>query len=208
MLDTSKMISLNPVGGHVDGRKYVGYWRSSSQSLLPLDPRNFVGAISGDRAEIAERLAVGGDFIQWMGRASCRICGAQLGSRCLTFDGSWVWPEKLEHYVLEHNLVLPQEFIDHLMGIPEGLLQELQNYHSAKEAILQEKRECPDQRESCGSTGSPDGVCSLKRGLGSFFYGRLCGLLEEQKMEALSVLRGEHQRNLKGFMQIPWKMYP
>jgi hypothetical protein len=42
-----------------------------------------------------------------MGWASCRICGAQLGSMDLTRFG-FVWPEKAEHYVVAHDVWTPE----------------------------------------------------------------------------------------------------
>jgi hypothetical protein len=45
--------------------------------------------------------------MQAMGWASCRICGANLGSRDLTAFGH-VWPEKAEHYVLAHAVWTPE----------------------------------------------------------------------------------------------------
>jgi hypothetical protein len=45
--------------------------------------------------------------IQAMGWASCRICGANLGSRDLTRFG-YVWPEKAEHYLVDHGVWTPE----------------------------------------------------------------------------------------------------
>jgi hypothetical protein len=45
--------------------------------------------------------------IQAKGSAYCRICGEQLGSMDLTRFG-FVWPEKAEHYVLEHDVWTPE----------------------------------------------------------------------------------------------------
>jgi hypothetical protein len=42
-----------------------------------------------------------------MGWASCRICGANLGSRDLTAFG-FVWPEKAEHYIVAHDVWTPE----------------------------------------------------------------------------------------------------
>jgi hypothetical protein len=42
----------------------------------------------------------------WDGDANCRICGVVLGSKNI---GGWgmVWPQKCEHYVLEHDVWVP-----------------------------------------------------------------------------------------------------
>ena len=44
--------------------------------------------------------------MQAMGFANCRICGANLGSRDVTAFG-FVWPEKAEHYILDHDVWTP-----------------------------------------------------------------------------------------------------
>lgn len=31
------------------------------------------------------------------------------------WDGQWVWPEGLAHYVEFHDLFLPETFVDHVM---------------------------------------------------------------------------------------------
>jgi hypothetical protein len=39
----------------------------------------------------------------YFGLANCRICNVELGSRDLHGHG-FVWPEKAEHYILNHNV--------------------------------------------------------------------------------------------------------
>jgi hypothetical protein len=46
---------------------------------------------------------------------TCGIADSSMGSRDLT-DGTWVWPQGLAHYVEVHNVMLPQEFIDHVLA--------------------------------------------------------------------------------------------
>jgi len=41
----------------------------------------------------------------YMGYAQCRLCGVNLGDCDMTTpDGRWEFPEKWEHYILEHGL--------------------------------------------------------------------------------------------------------
>jgi hypothetical protein len=50
----------------------------------------------------------GGDVLtSYLGWADCRICGAQLGTRDF-FGHGFIWPEKAEHYVLEHDVWTPE----------------------------------------------------------------------------------------------------
>lgn len=48
---------------------------------------------------------------RFMGIATCRLCDQELGSADLG-DGDWVWPKGLEHYVLEHDVSLPDAFVE------------------------------------------------------------------------------------------------
>jgi hypothetical protein len=49
-------------------------------------------------------------IITFGGIATCRLCNESLGTKDLT-DGEWVWPERLEHYITDHDVVLPKAFI-------------------------------------------------------------------------------------------------
>ena len=43
--------------------------------------------------------------ISWRGSATCRLCSARLGSRCMvTPDLKWRFPEGWQHYILKHDL--------------------------------------------------------------------------------------------------------
>jgi hypothetical protein len=50
----------------------------------------------------------------YKGSSNCRICGRINGSTDLS-DGVWVWPKGFVHYVIDHYVKPPQEFIDHCM---------------------------------------------------------------------------------------------
>ena len=102
---------------HKEPLKAIGYWR---ETLLPIgdglpEPQDFVDLQwrPDERAQIVAYLRAGKAAVEWRGYALCRLCVQRtpLGSRDLS-DGEWVWPERLEHYVEEHGLFLPDEFID------------------------------------------------------------------------------------------------
>lgn len=50
----------------------------------------------------------------YRGSSECRICGCRLGCFERT-DGIYIWPDKLEHYIMNHKVVLPTEFNDYVM---------------------------------------------------------------------------------------------
>jgi hypothetical protein len=43
--------------------------------------------------------------------SKCQMCDQLLGTTGLT-DGEWTWTSQLAHYVSEHNLKLPEEFVE------------------------------------------------------------------------------------------------
>ena len=48
----------------------------------------------------------------YMGWANCRVCGIELGSSdMVTPDDKWIFPEKYEHYLIEHHVQPIEEFI-------------------------------------------------------------------------------------------------
>ena len=57
---------------------------------------------------------------KYYGFSGCRICGQGLGSFERT-DGTYIWPEKLSHYIREHKIMLPSEFIIHTFKGLESL---------------------------------------------------------------------------------------
>lgn len=72
------------------------------------DPKDFVrpNIPIADRTDLAKALAGGQELEAYFGHASCRICNAQLGCKDLHGWG-FMWPEKADHYVLEHQVWTP-----------------------------------------------------------------------------------------------------
>jgi len=80
---------------------YVGYWSDNHK------PQSFINKPNVLAAKIVAYLMKGKPINDTKGWAECRICGVELGTCCRTSDG-YVWPDKLEHYVNEHQLWLPE----------------------------------------------------------------------------------------------------
>lgn len=94
--------------------RLIGYWASPTDDTWP-DPRALVDpAWDGDEREsVAIYLRYGLIASAWMGFSTCRFCEVRVGNLELT-DGEYVWPEGLAHYVTEHQVRLPAEFIAHV----------------------------------------------------------------------------------------------
>jgi hypothetical protein len=100
------------------------------QRLFP-DPHALVdpGWERERRGKIADYLRQGRVETVYAGHSQCRFedCGFptrdMLGTRDFT-DGEWLWPEGLWHYVQEHHVRLPAEFVAHMetsgFAVPVG----------------------------------------------------------------------------------------
>lgn len=107
----------------------VGYWNSPEQLSEWIDPRGLVGAGDDEEQKLLAAYLSAGVFCGGeLGYSWCRFCCSEpseaMGSAMRT-DGEWAWPEGLAHYVLRHNLRLPDKFRDHIQSndyrIPTGL---------------------------------------------------------------------------------------
>ena len=81
------------------------------------DPRDFVDPTwdQGERETIADYLRCGFVFRAFGGVSTCRFCGHQNGAFELS-DGVWYWPDGLVHYVADHDVRLPSEFVEHALS--------------------------------------------------------------------------------------------
>jgi hypothetical protein len=99
----------------------IGYWKSDDAPGWP-DPRALVDHEwdSEDRDAIAQYLETGLVSRAYMGFSPCRVCGADNGNLELT-DLTYVWPSGLAHYVRDHGVRLPAEFVDHVTTTQEAV---------------------------------------------------------------------------------------
>jgi hypothetical protein len=102
-----------------EGRLMIGYWdsewyRKNKPCLELPKPQDFIDPNwdPDQRRIVLEYLKLGQTLESWRGFGMCRICKKLLGSRDLT-DGLYVWPEGFEHYLEEHHLRVPEEFVQH-----------------------------------------------------------------------------------------------
>jgi hypothetical protein len=92
----------------------IGYWNDGLYYHDYIWPQEIVSDEPVENAkEIAEYLKQGVVATYWKGYSSCRICDKRLGTTCKT-DGTFIWPDMLDHYVTDHNIVLPEEFVNHI----------------------------------------------------------------------------------------------
>jgi hypothetical protein len=103
-------------------KSVIGYWRGKKKKspishgflILPW-PEDFIDEFwSAEEAKIvAEYLGKAPEVEHWRGYSSCRLCGIMNGSTDKS-DGSYIWPQGFAHYVKEHKVKPPEEFLVHI----------------------------------------------------------------------------------------------
>jgi hypothetical protein len=99
-------------------RKALGYWCSKYEPNLP-NPKDYVDVNwdVNERSKVIAYLKNGKRFMSWRGFSSCRMCKLwRNGADCLT-DGTYIWPEGFAHYLEEHNVKPPDEFIKYVLSM-------------------------------------------------------------------------------------------
>lgn len=94
----------------------IGYWAGERTAGWP-SPADFVDESwdSDTREQVADYLQRGFVVRAYMGYSPCRICGRNNGTLELS-DGTFVWPDGLVHYVVDHAVRLPHEFVTHVLS--------------------------------------------------------------------------------------------
>lgn len=94
--------------------KLIGYWiQSLRDEKFPPPQELVIDYCATTRTRVANYLDAGSVFAEYRGISWCRFCcGHGLGNCDLT-DGEWVWPQGLSHYVRDHNVRLPEQFIEY-----------------------------------------------------------------------------------------------
>jgi hypothetical protein len=98
-------------------KKLIGYWNDEENIYpyypLPQNLEKYVVGNAFDSAVekiICDFLKSGDETNFYRGSSKCRICRKPLGSHERTI-GDWIWPDGLDHYVSEHKIILPFEFL-------------------------------------------------------------------------------------------------
>lgn len=100
----------------------IGYWAGPSTTGSWPSPEDFVDHTwdEDDRDFVAYYLASGEVARTYMGYSPCRVCGRNNGAMERS-DGTYVWPDGLAHYVADHGVRLPDQFVQHAYARTESL---------------------------------------------------------------------------------------
>lgn len=101
--------------------RLIGYWVNEQHPEYP-DPADYVDPSwdADDRHQLWWYLPGGTYGPAYMGYSTCRLCGQQNGSGEFS-DDTFAWPEGLAHYVQDHHVRLPKDFVDHALRRMQSL---------------------------------------------------------------------------------------
>ncbi len=98
--------------------RLIGYWKSAFEMALP-HPINFVDSEwnQKEKNDVIKHLKKS-QFLPSVsaGHSYCRLCNKKDNGNREKSDGKFVWPEGFLHYVEEHNVKPPKEFIDNCIN--------------------------------------------------------------------------------------------
>ena len=119
MLATASNASANSAAVVTPKFEALGYWFNELAPNNYPRPQALVGRWQpARRAAVAAYLRSGTVFERYGGLSYCRFhCGVanrELGV-CDLFDGQWIWPSGLAHYVEAHDVRLPERFVRHAL---------------------------------------------------------------------------------------------
>lgn len=100
----------------------IGYWSDASGDANWPSPTEFVDpSWDPDERDLVEYYLQSGKITRaYMGYSKCRFCGRNNGDLELT-DGFYVWPDGLAHYVADHGVRLPRQFVHHVLRMTDLL---------------------------------------------------------------------------------------
>ena len=94
----------------------IGYWRSKEAPMWP-DPAEFVDHAWDEKERRLVGVYLSSGQVPWVaaGFSRCRLCDKPNGCAENT-DGTYIWPEGLAHYIIDHDVRLPQIVVDHILN--------------------------------------------------------------------------------------------
>lgn len=69
-----------------------------------------------ERAKVVAFLKAGKKFCGYLGYSPCRLCENEHNGTTELMSETYVWPEGYAHYVEQHGVKPPQDFINHALG--------------------------------------------------------------------------------------------
>ena len=110
--------------GHSGKLTLIGYWDGPLTDHSWPNPADFIDESwdADERDFIADYLGRGQLVFGFMGYSMCRMCGRENGDLELS-DGKYLWPDGLVHYVADHGVRLPSEFVRHAYQVVDDLAE-------------------------------------------------------------------------------------
>lgn len=114
-VSSGQIVSSQQQQNHLPIFRVIGFWQSERQLEYP-HPKDFQDPNwdESERQLVIEHLKTSRSVQAYRGFSFCRFdCDIGNGSMDLS-DGTYLFPEGLVHYLEEHQVRLPNEFIEHV----------------------------------------------------------------------------------------------
>jgi len=98
-------------------KKWFGIWLQDGENYQNCpDIEDWIGCEILEKVGMIEAYLQSGNLVAASPISTkCHLCSHEIDtSKVFLTDGVWMWPKDLGHYVLEHNLQLPETFLDHI----------------------------------------------------------------------------------------------
>ncbi len=102
--------------------RLIGYWSNDQHPEYP-HPTDWTDPSwdEDERDFVVQYLRWGQVAHAYMGLSPCRVCDRLDNGSLELSDGVYLWPQGLAHYVTDHSVRPPQEFVDHVWARQEEL---------------------------------------------------------------------------------------
>ena len=102
---------------HFWPHNWYGFWRSSDHDYDDVPTLQAVidpSWIPDDKQRLIAYLERSPIVASSMGQTTCLLCSSDVSACSFQFDGVWLWPRSLTHYVCCHSVVLPDRLIQYI----------------------------------------------------------------------------------------------
>lgn len=103
--------------------KEIGFWREdiySNENLpWPVSDEFFWRGRKKIFLENLHKIEQASSSFSFHGNIPCKLCNKQNGKREFNYDNKYIFPGSLRHYVKDHNVILPEDFVEFVVEYQE-----------------------------------------------------------------------------------------
>ena len=94
---------------------WYGFWGEEAELFGEFDPDDHIDEPPADKDRLVEYLRNAPAVVEMpTSPVNCDLCDQELDASIYRSDGEWLWPDSLEHWVREHDVILPDRLVAHI----------------------------------------------------------------------------------------------